>query len=65
MCNLCWSVAVLDLQQYTKQVLLLVQACCQQWGSVTEAEQQQLYQVHWWLLDCSLGSGQGLGGLQP
>jgi hypothetical protein len=60
LCNLCWAVAVLDLQQHAQQVLQLAQACSSMWSS-TEAEgQRQLWQVHTWLLDFQLAGGQGL-----
>jgi hypothetical protein len=61
LCNLCWAVAVLDLQQHAQLVLQLAQACSSMWGS-TVAEHQQLWQVHTWLLDFQLAGGQGLQG---
>jgi hypothetical protein len=32
------------------------------WSSTEEEEQQQLWQVHTWLLDSRLAGGQGLQG---
>jgi hypothetical protein len=60
LCNLCWAVAVLDLQQHAQQVLQLAQACSSMWSSTEAEEQQQLWQVHTWLLDFPLAGGQGL-----
>jgi hypothetical protein len=62
LCNLCWAVAVLDLQQHAQQVLQLVKACSSIWSSIHEKDQQQLWQAHIWLLDCDLAGGQGLQG---
>jgi hypothetical protein len=63
LCNLCWAVAVLDLQQHAQQVLQLVTACSSIRGSLeVAAEHQQLWQVHTWLLDNDLAGGQGLQG---
>jgi hypothetical protein len=62
-CNLCWAVAVLDLQQHAQQVLQLAQACSSQWDSMAAEELQQLWQVHTWLLDFQLAGGQGLQGI--
>jgi hypothetical protein len=62
LCNLCWAVAVLDLQQHVQQVLQLAQACSSQWHSVAPEELKQLWQVHTWLLDFQLAGGQGLQG---
>jgi hypothetical protein len=61
LCNLCWAVAVLDLQQHAQQVLQLAQACSSMWTS-TKEEQRQLWQVHTWLLDFQLAGAQGLQG---
>jgi hypothetical protein len=63
LCNLCWAVAVLDLQQHAQQVLQLAKACSSMWSSIEEAaEHRQLWQVHTWLLDFDLAGGQGLQG---
>jgi hypothetical protein len=64
LCNLCWAAAVLDMQEEVHHVLQLVAASAQQWGSAIEGAQQQLYQVHLWLLDSQLPApGQGLSGV--
>jgi hypothetical protein len=60
LCNLCWAVAVLDLQQHAQQVLQLAQACSSMWSSTEGKNQRQLWQVHTWLLDFQLAGGQGL-----
>jgi hypothetical protein len=60
LCNLCWAVAVLDLQQHAQQVLQLGKACSSMWSSIEEENQQQMCQVHTWLLDFDLAGGQGL-----
>ena len=63
LCNLCWSAAVLDLQQCVPQVLQLAAAASQLVSTASDAELQQLHQVHLWLLDSQLPSpGQGLSG---
>jgi hypothetical protein len=62
LCNLCWAVAVLDLQQHAQQVLQLAQACSSMWTSAEQDGQRQLWQVHTWLLDFQLAGGQGLQG---
>jgi hypothetical protein len=62
LCNLCWSVAVLDMQQHAWQVPQLAQACSSQWDSVAPAELRQLWQVHTWLLNFQLAGAQGLQG---
>jgi hypothetical protein len=62
LCNLCWAVAVLDLQQHVQQVLQLGKACGSMWSSIEVEGQQQLWQVHTWLLDFHLAEGQGLQG---
>jgi hypothetical protein len=57
LCNICWSVAVLDLQQHLPQLQVLLKACSQQqlWnGHMAAVDLQQLYQTHLWLLDCQL-----------
>jgi hypothetical protein len=61
-CNVCWGMAVLDLQQHAQQVLQLAQACSSLWDSTEEAGKWQLWQVHTWLLDFQLAGGQGLQG---
>jgi hypothetical protein len=50
-CNLCWSVAVLDVQQLAGSVLQLVQVTgsSQQWREFTVEDLFQLHQVHLWL----------------
>jgi len=64
LCNISWSVAVLDLQQHMRQLQVLVQAAGQQqqlWDSMTDDQLCQLYHVHLWLLDCQQpGYQQGL-----
>jgi hypothetical protein len=62
LCNLCWAVAVLDLQQHARQVLQLAQACSSELDSVAPEGLRQLWQVHTWLLDFQLAGGQGLQG---
>jgi hypothetical protein len=62
LCNLCWAVAVLDLQQHAQQVLQLGKACSSIWSSIEVEGQQQMWQVHTWLLDFDLVVGQGLQG---
>jgi hypothetical protein len=62
LCNLCWAVAVLDLQQHAQQVLQLGKACNSMWSSIEQEGQQQLRQVHTWLLHFDLAGGQGLQG---
>jgi hypothetical protein len=63
-CHLCWSAAVLDLQQCVSQVLQLAAASSELWHTATTESLQQLYQVHLWLLDSQLSApGQGLSGV--
>jgi hypothetical protein len=60
-CNLCWSAAVLDMQQCVPQVLQLTSAFEQMWASAIDDDLRQLYQAHLWLLDRKLPApGQGL-----
>jgi len=47
--NLCWSAAVLDQQQYARQVLELAAACSTVFSGCQAETLQQLYQVHLWL----------------
>jgi hypothetical protein len=56
LCSLCWSAAVLDLQQCVPQVLQLAAAASQLSGSSRALLQRSrnLYQVHLWLLDNQL-----------
>jgi hypothetical protein len=61
-CNVCWAMAVLDLQQHAQQVLQFMQACSSMWSSSAPEGLQQLWQVHTWLLDFKLAGGQGLQG---
>jgi hypothetical protein len=61
LCNTCWAVAVLDLQQHAQQVLQLAKACSRIW-SAKGANCCQLWQVHTWLLDFQLAGAQGLQG---
>jgi hypothetical protein len=63
-CNLCWSVAVLDLQQLAGSIVELVhQANRQQQRAELEPEDaRQLQQVQQWLLDKQLVGGRGLAG---
>jgi hypothetical protein len=64
LCNLCWSAAVLDMQQCVPLVLQLAAAVSQVWGSLVDEDLLQLYQVHLWLLDSGLPApGQGLSGV--
>jgi hypothetical protein len=64
LCNLCWSAAVLDLQQCVPQVLQLAAAASQVVSTASDEEVQQLHQVHLWLLDSQLPApGQGLSGV--
>jgi hypothetical protein len=62
LCNLSWSIAVLDLQQHAQQVLRFAQSCSSIWSSTDKAAQQQLWQVNTLLLDLQLAGGQGLQG---
>jgi hypothetical protein len=63
-CNLCWSAAVLDLQQQVPQLLQLAAAASQLFAAESVEGLQQLYQVHLWLLDSQLPApGQGLSGV--
>ena len=62
--NLCWAVAVLDLQQCVPEVLQLARAASQQWDRGVAAEGlQQLHQAHLWLLDAGLPATPGQQGL--
>jgi tetratricopeptide (TPR) repeat protein len=64
LCTLCWSAAVMDMQQCVSLVLQLATAVTQMWGSTLDEDLQQLYQVHLWLLDSSLPApGRGLSGV--
>ena len=64
MCNLCWSAAVLDLQQCVPQVLQLAAAASQVFSTASDKGTQQLHQVHLWLLDSQLPTpGEGLSGV--
>jgi hypothetical protein len=61
LCNMCWSAAVLDMQQLVPQVLQLAAACKDMWDTAAREAVLQLYQVHLWLLDSQLPQrGQGL-----
>jgi hypothetical protein len=62
--NLCWSVAVLDLQRVAGSVVELVRQANrqQQWASFATESASQLQQVHQWLLDGQLVGGRGLAG---
>jgi hypothetical protein len=62
LCNLCWSVTVLDLRQHAQQVLQLGKACSSIWSSIGVEGQWQMWQVHTWLLDFDLAGCQGLQG---
>jgi hypothetical protein len=62
LCSLCRAVAVVNVQQHAQQVLQLAQACSSKWSSTVTEDQQQLWQVHTWLLDFQLAGGQGLQG---
>jgi len=55
--NLCWSVAVLDMQQHIPLVLQLARTTTDMWGSNVSQDLYQLYQVHLWLQDCQLPTG--------
>jgi hypothetical protein len=65
--NICWAVAVLDLQELAGNLQELVAAvACRKdaWGSMTQQGMMQLHQVHVWLLDCKgleVGKDQGFG----
>jgi hypothetical protein len=72
MCNLCWTAAVLDLQQDVPQVLQLAAAASHVLGTGSAENMLQLHQVHLWLLDGQLPApsqglsvvpGQGLLGV--
>jgi hypothetical protein len=64
LCNLCWSAAVLDMQQVVPQVLQLAAAAGQIFSTFQHGESRQLHQVHLWLLDSQLPApGQGLSGV--
>jgi hypothetical protein len=60
--SLCWSAAVLNQQQYAQQVLQLAAGCGKLWGTATDADLCQLYQVHLWLLDNKLSASLLSGG---
>jgi hypothetical protein len=63
-CNLCWSAAVLDLQQCVSQVLQLAAAASQLFSTTSDGNRQQLHQVHLWLRDTKLPAPyQGLSGV--
>jgi hypothetical protein len=63
-CNLCWSVAVLDLQRLASSVVELLHQANrkQQWADFAPESTMQLQQVHQWLLDRQLVGGRGLAG---
>jgi hypothetical protein len=63
-CNLCWSVAVLDLQRLAGSVVELVHQANrqQQCTNFSPEPAMQLQQVHHWLLDRQLRGGRGLAG---
>ena len=64
LCNLCWSAAVLDLQQCVHHVRQLAAAASKLFSITSDEELQQLQQVHLWLLDSQLPApGQGLSGV--
>ena len=64
LCNLCWSAAVLDLQQCVPQVLELAAAASQVFNGANDEDCLQLHQVHMWLLDSQLPApGHGLSGV--
>jgi hypothetical protein len=64
LCNLCWSAAVLDLQQCVHHVRQLAAAASKLFSITSDEELQQLHQVHLWLLDSQLPApGQGLLGV--
>jgi hypothetical protein len=62
LCNMCWAVAALDLQQHAQQVLQLAQACSSQWDRNTAENLRQLWQVQTWLLDFQLAGSRGQQG---
>lgn len=51
---LCWSAAMLDLQQYVPHVLQLAAACKPGLGSASPIALSQLNQVHLWLQDIQM-----------
>jgi hypothetical protein len=61
LCNICWSIVVLDMQQYAHAVLQLAGGCSRRWDVMSTEGMIQLYQVHLWLQDCQLPSGDGKG----
>jgi len=64
LCNLCWAVAVLDMQQHIPFVLQLARATTDMWDNVGSQDFYQLYQVHLRLQDCQLpAGGAGLAGV--
>jgi hypothetical protein len=59
--TLCWSAAVLDLQDCVPHVLQLVTQCKHDWASAMPGHKCQLYQVHLWLRNSHLpAANQGL-----
>lgn len=62
LCNLCWCVAVLDLQHHAGLALQFACCCSEQWSEVGPEGLQQLHQVHCWLLTFQLAGGSGLAG---
>jgi hypothetical protein len=62
LCNLCWCVAVLDLQHHASQALQFACCCSEQWADVGVEGRQQLFHVHCWLLTFQLAGEQGLWG---
>jgi hypothetical protein len=63
-CNLCWSVAVLDLKRLAGSVVELVSQANRQhqWAGFVTESATQLQQVHQWLVDRQLVGGRGLAG---
>jgi hypothetical protein len=62
LCNLCWAVAVRDLQQHSALVLQLAAATSKVWVSTEPEGLRQLYQVHLWLLDSTPAAAEGSKG---
>ena len=49
--NMCWAVAVLNMQQLISHVEQFAAAVSSKWEEAAPENKQQLYHVHMWLLD--------------
>ena len=57
--NMCWTAAVLDMQQLISHVEQFATAASSKWKEAIADGKRQLYQVHMWLLD-QQGNSRGL-----